>query len=160
MLHIDIICVGKIKEQYLKDAISEYTKRLSKYCSLTIIELPDEQVPNNLNDTLAENIKQSESNNILSHIKKDSYIICLDLKGKQYTSEEFSKKLDNIALNYNSNITFIIGGTLGMTDNLKQKANELICFSKMTFPPQLIRVFLLEQIFRAFKISNHETYHR
>lgn len=160
MLHIDIICVGKIKEQYLKDAISEYTKRLSKYCSLTIIELPDEQVPNNLNDTLAENIKQSESNNILSHIKKDSYIICLDLKGKQYTSEEFSKKLDNIALNYNSNITFIIGGTLGMTDNLKQKANELICFSKMTFPHQLIRVFLLEQIFRAFKISNHETYHR
>lgn len=160
MLHIDIVCVGKIKEHYLKDAISEYTKRLSKYCSLTIIELPDEQVPNNLNNTLAENIKQSESNNILSHIRKDSYIICLDLKGKQYTSEEFSKKLDNIALNCNSNITFIIGGTLGMSDNLKQKANELICFSKMTFPHQLIRIFLLEQIFRAFKISNNETYHR
>lgn len=151
---------GKIKEQYLKDAIAEYTKRLSKYCSLTITELPDEQVPNNLNDTIAQNIKQAESNNILAHIKKDSYLICLDLKGKQYTSEEFSKKIENISLNQNSHITFIIGGTLGMTDDLLKKANELICFSKMTFPHQLIRVFLLEQLFRAFKISHHETYHR
>lgn len=160
MLHIDIICIGKIKEQYLKDAISEYSKRLSKYCSLTIIELPDISVPNNLNSTIAQNIKQSESNTILSHIKKDSYIICLDLKGKQYSSEDFSKKLDDIALNHNSNISFIIGGTLGMSDELLKRANESICFSKMTFPHQLIRVFLLEQIFRAFKISNHETYHR
>ena len=96
MLHIDIICVGKIKEQYLRDAISEYSKRLSKYCSLKIIELSDEQVPNNLNDSIAQNIKQTESNNILSHIKKDSYVICLDLKGKQYTSEEFSKKIENL----------------------------------------------------------------
>lgn len=151
---------GKIKEQYLKDAIAEYTKRLSKYCSLTITELPDEQVPNNLNDTIAQNIKQAESNNILAHIKKDSYVICLDLKGKQYTSEEFSKKIENISLNQNSHITFIIGGTLGMTDDLLKKANELVCFSKMTFPHQLIRVFLLEQLFRAFKISHHETYHR
>ena len=114
MLHINIICIGKIKEQYLKDAIKEYSKRLSKYCSLNIIELPDEQIPNNLNDKISLNIKQSESNNIISHIKKDSYIICLDLNGKQYTSEQFSQKLDNISLNYNSNITFIIGGTLGM----------------------------------------------
>ena len=160
MLHIDIICVGKIKEQYLKDAISEYSKRLSKYCSLKIIELSDEQVPNNLNDSIAQNIKQTESNNILSHIKKDSYVICLDLKGKQYTSEEFSKKIENISLNLNSHITFIIGGTLGMSNELLNRANELICFSKMTFPHQLIRVFLLEQIFRAFKISRRETYHR
>ena len=160
MLHIDIICIGKIKEHYLKDAIAEYTKRLSKYCSLTIIELPDEQVPNNLNETVSENIKQVESNKILSHIKKDSYVICLDLQGKQYTSEEFSNKLETIALNGNSNITFIIGGTLGMSTSLKQKSNESICFSKMTFPHQLIRVFLLEQLFRAFKISNTETYHR
>lgn len=160
MLHIDIICVGKIKEHYLKDAISEYTKRLSKYCSLSIIELSDEQVPNNLNDSLAEKIKQVESNNILSHVKKDSYVICLDLKGKQYTSKEFSEKIDNIALNGNSSISFIIGGTLGVTEDLRKKSNEVICFSKMTFPHQLIRIFLLEQIFRAFKISNNETYHR
>ena len=160
MLHIDIICVGKIKEQYLKDAIAEYSKRLSKYCSLTITEISDEQVPNNLNDKLAQNIKQTEGNHIISHIKRDSYIICLDLKGKQFSSEEFSKKIENIALNDSSNITFIIGGTLGISDELLNKANELICFSKMTFPHQLIRVFLLEQIFRAFKISNNETYHR
>lgn len=160
MLHIDIICVGKIKEQYLKDAIAEYSKRLSKYCSLTITEISDEQVPNNLNDKLAQNIKQTEGNHIISHIKRDSYIICLDLKGKQFSSEEFSKKIENIALNDSSNITFIIGGTLGISDELLNKANELICFSKMTFPHQLIRVFLLEQLFRAFKISNNETYHR
>lgn len=160
MLHIDIICVGKIKEQYLKDAVAEYSKRLSKYCSLTITEISDEQVPNNLNDKLAQNIKQIESNHILSHIKRDSYVICLDLKGKQFSSEEFSKKIENIALNDSSNITFIIGGTLGTSDELLKKSNELICFSKMTFPHQLIRVFLLEQLFRAFKISNNETYHR
>lgn len=160
MLHIDIICVGKIKEQYLKDAVAEYSKRLSKYCSLTITEISDEQVPNNLNDKLAQNIKQIESNHILSHIKRDSYVISLDLKGKQFSSEEFSKKIENIALNDSSNITFIIGGTLGMSDELLKKSNELICFSKMTFPHQLIRVFLLEQLFRAFKISNNETYHR
>ena len=160
MLHIDIICVGKKKEQYLKDAVAEYSKRLSKYCSLTITEISDEQVPNNLNDKLAQNIKQIESNHILSHIKRDSYVICLDLKGKQFSSEEFSKKIENIALNDSSNITFIIGGTLGMSDELLKKSNELICFSKMTFPHQLIRVFLLEQLFRAFKISNNETYHR
>lgn len=160
MLHIDIICVGKIKEQYLKDAVAEYSKRLSKYCSLTITEISDEQVPNNLNDKLAQNIKQIESNHILSHIKRDSYVICLDLKGKQFSSEEFSTKIENIALNDSSNITFIIGGTLGMSDELLKKSNELICFSKMTFPHQLIRVFLLEQLFRAFKISNNETYHR
>ena len=149
-----------MKEQYLKDAIAEYTKRLSKYCILTITELPDEQIPHNLNNTIAQNIKQIESNNILAHIKKDSYVICLDLKGKQYTSEEFSQKIENISLSQNSYITFIIGGTLGMSDDLLKNANELICFSKMTFPHQLIRLFLLEQIFRGFKIANGETYHR
>ena len=159
MLHIDIICVGKIKEQYLKDAISEYSKRLSKYCSLKIIELSDEQVPNNLNDSIAQNIKQTESNNILSHIKKDSYVICLDLKGKEFSSEEFSKNIETLSL-ITSSITFIIGGSLGVTANLRNSCKQSICFSKMTFPHQLIRVFLLEQIYRAFKISNGETYHK
>lgn len=159
MLHINIICVGKIKENYLKDAISEYSKRLSKFCSLNIVELPDEQLPTNLSEKLADNIKNTESNNILKHIKDDSYVICLDLKGKQYSSEEFSKKIDSLSL-YNSNITFIIGGTLGIAQKLLNRSNELICFSKMTFPHQLIRIFLLEQLFRAFKISNNETYHR
>lgn len=158
MLHIDIVCIGKIREKYLKDAITEYSKRLSKYCILNIIELPDEKLPTKLNDSLSFEIKQKESNLILSHIKKDSYIIALDLNGRSYSSEEFSNKLENIS-NINSHITFLIGGSLGMTNTLLNNAKELICFSKMTFPHPLIRVFLLEQLFRAFKISKGETYH-
>lgn len=159
MIHINIICVGKLKENYLKDAINEYCKRLSKYCKLDIIEIADEQIPNNINDKISNNIKNIEGSKIISNLK-NSYVISLDLKGKQYSSEDFSKKLENISLFINSNITFIIGGSLGLSDEVLEKSNELICFSKMTFPHQLIRVFLLEQIFRAFKIQNNETYHR
>lgn len=159
MLNINIICVGKIKENYLKDAISEYSKRLSKFCNLNITELSDEKLPNKLNDSIINEIKNKECNKIIQTIKKDSYIICLDLKGKNFSSEEFSQKIDNIALNFNSSITFVIGGTLGLNQEILSLANEKICFSKMTFPHQLIRVFLLEQLFRAFKISNNETYH-
>lgn len=159
MLNINIICVGKLKEDYLKQAISEYSKRLTKYCNLNITELPDEKLPNKLNDSIIQDIKNKECSKILEHIKKDSFIFCLDLKGTQYSSENFSKEIENIALNFNSSITFIIGGTLGLTDEVLNKSNKLICFSKMTFPHQLIRVFLLEQLFRAFKISHNETYH-
>ena len=159
MIHINIISVGKIKEKYLKDAIYEYSKRLSKYCKLNIVEIDDEQIPSNLNEKLAENIKNIEGAKILSHMK-NTYSISLDLRGNQFSSEEFSKKIENIALNKNSSISFIIGGSLGLSDNVISSSNELICFSKMTFPHQLIRVFLLEQLFRAFKIQNNETYHR
>lgn len=159
MLNISIICIGKLKETYLKDAIAEYSKRLQKYCSLTITELQDEKLPNKLNDSIMQEIKTKECNKIMQAIKKDSYIFCLDLRGKQFSSEEFSKKLDNIALNESSHITFIIGGTLGLNNEILTLSNEKICFSKMTFPHQLIRVFLLEQLFRAFKISKGETYH-
>jgi len=159
MLNIDIICIGKIKELYLKDAIKEYSKRLSKYCKLNIIELADEKLLNTLNDSIINKIKTIESNKIMSNLKNDSYVFSLDLKGKTYSSLDFSKKIDDISLNLNSNITFIIGGTLGLTDELLKKSNESICFSKMTFPHQLIRVFLLEQLFRSFKISRGETYH-
>ena len=158
MLHIDIVCVGKIRENYLKDAISEYSKRLSKYCVLNIVELPDEKLPPKLNDSLANEVKAKESNLILSHIKKDSYVIALDLNGKNYSSVEFSDKIQNLS-SKTSHITFLIGGSLGMTKDLLSSCNELVCFSKMTFPHQLIRVFLLEQLFRAFKIANNETYH-
>lgn len=159
MLNINIICVGKIKENYLKDAITEYSKRLSKFCNLNIIELQDEKLPNKLNNSIINEIKNKECSKIIQSIKKDSYIICLDLKGKEFSSEDFSKKIENIALNFNSSITFIIGGTLGLNQEILSMADEKICFSKMTFPHQLIRVFLLEQLFRAFKISNNETYH-
>lgn len=160
MVSINIICVGKLKENYLKDAILEYSKRLSKYCNLNIIELQDEKLPEKISDKLIEEIKNKEGKKILNNIKKDSYTIALDLKGKQYQSEEFSNKIDDIQLRGFSNINFIIGGTLGISQDVLNNCNELICFSKMTFPHQLIRVFLLEQLFRSFKISNGETYHR
>ena len=159
MLNINIICVGKLKEDYLKDAIDEYSKRLSRYCNLNFIELQDEKLPNKIYDSTINEVKQKECKKIIDSIKKDSYVIALDLKGKQLTSEEFSEKIDDIALNQSSSITFIIGGTLGLNDDVLKLANEKLCFSKMTFPHQLIRLFLVEQIFRAFKISKNETYH-
>ena len=159
MININVICVGKLKEKYLKEAIDEYSKRLQKYCDLKIIEINDEQLPNKINETIIEQIKEKECKKIMENIKSDSYVIPLDLKGKEFSSVEFSNKIENIALNFNSTITFIIGGTLGLTEEVLKMSNEKICFSKMTFPHQLIRLFLLEQIFRSFKISNNETYH-
>ena len=158
MLHIDIICVGKLKENYSKDAILEYSKRLSKYCILNITELQDEKVPSILDEAEKQKIINKESSNIASHIKEKSYVIALDLNGKQYLSEEFAQRMQDLTL-LNSHITFLIGGTLGMSKELLQSCNELISFSKMTFPHQLIRIFLLEQLFRSFKIQNNETYH-
>ena len=159
MLTINILCIGKIKEDFFKSAINEYSKRLSKYCKLNIVELPDEKIPDKLNINMTEQIKEKESNNIINHLPKDTYIICLDLTGKEYSSENFSSKLENLS-QITSNITFVIGGSLGIHKNLLNLSQEKICFSKMTFPHQLIRIFLLEQIFRAFKISNGEVYHR
>lgn len=159
MLTINIICIGKIKEIYLKNAIQEYSKRLTKYCKLNIIELPDEKIPDKINPTIINEIKEKECSNIIRHISKDTFPVCLDLKGKELSSEEFSKTIDTLSLT-TSSITFIIGGSLGLTSQLINMCKQSLCFSKMTFPHQLIRVFLLEQIFRAFKISNGETYHR
>lgn len=159
MLTINIICVGKLKENFFKDAIDEYSKRLSKYCKLNILELPDEKIPDKTNINIENEIKSKECNKIINHIKKDSYIICLDLTGKELSSEQFSKKIEDISMQ-SSQITFIIGGSLGLTEKVLNLSDQKICFSKMTFPHQLIRIFLLEQLFRAFKISNGETYHR
>ena len=159
MLTINILCVGKIKENYLKEAILEYSKRLSKYCNLNIIEVQDEKVPDKLSNKIIDNIKNIESEKMLKYIKKDTCLIALDLKGKELNSEDFSDEIEKISLNYSS-ITFIIGGTLGISDSILNKCDKKICFSKMTFPHQLIRVFLLEQIFRGFKIAKGEIYHR
>ena len=159
ILTINIVCIGKIKETFFKDAISEYSKRLSRYCKLEITELPDEKIPNTPSAKTIEEIKEKECNNILSHIKKDSYIISLDLSGTQFSSEALSKELENLSI-YNSHITFIIGGSLGLTKDVLSKSDKILSFSKMTFPHQLIRIFLLEQIYRSFKIKNNETYHK
>lgn len=159
MLTINIVCIGKIKEKFFKDAIDEYSKRLSKYCKLNIVELPDEKIPEKINTNIENDIKSKECTNMINHIKKDSYIICLDLNGKEFSSEQFSKKIEDISME-SSQITFVIGGSLGLNQEILSLANQKICFSKMTFPHQLIRVFLLEQIYRAFKIINGENYHK
>lgn len=159
MLRINIYCIGKIKEKYFKDAINEYSKRLSKYCSLNFIELPDKPIPEKSNISIEKQIIDSESEEIINKLNISSYKIALDLTGKQYTSLEFASKINNIQI-YNSTISFVIGGSLGMNDKLKNICDEKISFSKMTFPHQLMRIFLLEQIFRSFKINNNEKYHK
>ena len=147
MLSINLVCIGKLKENYLCQAVEEYAKRLSKYCQLKVVELPDEKLPTKLYEASILEVKEKESKKIIQTIKMPSYVICLDLKGKEMTSEEFSRKIEDISLKGNSSITFVIGGTLGMTKEVLNLANEKICFSKMTFPHQLMRVFLLEQLF-------------
>ena len=159
MVHINIVCVGKIKEKFFRDAIEEYSKRLSRFCALTITEVADEKIPEKSNENIEEVIKQKEGINILNHIKKDSYVIALELKGTELDSVQFSQEIEKIS-NLNSNITFVIGGSLGLSKDVLNRSNKQVCFSKMTFPHQLIRIFLVEQIYRAFKIINNETYHK
>lgn len=149
---IKIICVGSIKETYLKDAIKEYEKRLSKYTKLEIIEVESIET-NDINKNLKE-----ESNNILKYINKKDYIISLDIKGEEIDSIELSKKIEKI-LSQN-NITFIIGGSNGLDKSIKNTSKDMVSFSKLTFPHQLFRVLLLEQIYRSFKILNNESYHK
>ena len=150
---IKIICIGSIKEKYLKEAIEEYSKRLSKYTKLEIIELKDYSI-NEIDKCL-----KLEEEEILKYIKEKDYVITLEIEGEELSSIDFSNKIDNI-LQTNSNIDFIIGGSYGLSDNIKRLSNYKLSFSKMTFPHQLFRVILLEQIYRAFKILNNETYHK
>ena len=160
MLTIKIICVGALKEKYLRDMEQEYLKRLSKYCKLDIIELKDQSLPTILNESNSKIVKEKESEAILSKINQyNSYIFVMDEHGKEYDSIQFSNKISNIAMSGNSVITFVIGGSLGLDKLVKEKGNELISFSRLTFPHQMIRVFLLEQLFRAFKIQSGERYH-
>ncbi|MCS4472178.1 23S rRNA (pseudouridine(1915)-N(3))-methyltransferase RlmH [Clostridium botulinum] len=159
-MNISIISVGKIKEKFLKAAIDEYSKRLSKYCKLNIIEVTDEKTPDNASFKEENIIKEKEGNLILKHIKDNSFVIALDLKGKSITSEEFSGLIENCRLKGNSTITFVIGGSLGLSEQVLSRANYKLSFSKMTFPHQLFRVMLLEQIYRAFRILCREPYHK
>ena len=159
-MNITLITVGKIKEKYLRDAIDEYSKRLSRYCKLDIIELPDEKTPDNASEKEELQIKEKEGKSILSKIKENSYVIAMDLKGKHITSEEFSSLIDNLGVEGNSNITFVIGGSLGLSQEVIKRANYKLCFSKMTFPHQLFRVMLLEQIYRGYRIIKGEPYHK
>ena len=157
MIKIKIICVGKIKETYLNEGISEYIKRLSGYCSLEIVEVKDEKIASNINE---DKIREIESNRILEKVNDKDYVVLLDLKGKELTSEQLAGKLDNLINTGIGNYCFIIGGSLGVSEKLREKADFLLSFSKLTFTHQMIRLFLLEQIYRSFKIINNETYHK
>ncbi len=147
---IKIICVGKIKEQYLRSAISEYEKRLKKFTKLEIIEVNDES---------NGNILEKEKNHIIRYINDHDYVVTLEIDGNMIDSVELSKKIDQTLINF-SNITFVIGGSYGLSDEIKKRSNYKLSFSKMTFPHQLFRVLLLEQIYRSFKIINNESYHK
>lgn len=159
-MKINIIAVGKIKEKFMREAIKEFQKRLSRYCKLSIIELDDEKAPENLSQKDMDIIKDKEGKKILSKINPSSYIITLEIKGKNLTSEELAKKLEDIMIEGNNEITFIIGGSLGLSKEVLEKSSFRLSFSKMTFPHQLMRLILLEQIYRGFRIIKHEPYHK
>lgn len=159
-MNITIISVGKIKEKYSKSAINEYSKRLNRYCKLKLIEVPDEKAPENLSQTEMENIKDKEGEGILKNIKEGTYVIALDIKGKMISSEELAKKLDTLGIQGKSNIVFIIGGSLGLSKNVLNRAHLKLSFSPMTFPHQLMKVILLEQVYRGFRINRGEPYHK
>lgn len=158
-MNINIICLGKLKEKYLLDGVNEYLKRIGKYATIKIIELPDEVIPENASQKEIENIQKIEAEKIQKQIKNQDYCIALDLTGKEFTSEEFAGKIQEITLKGFSTINFIIGGTTGLSRELVTNCHLVFSFSKLTFPHQLIRLFLTEQIFRAFKIIHHEKYH-
>ena len=159
-MRITLITVGKIKEKYFTDAIAEYQKRLSRYCKLEILEVADEKTPDGASAAIEEQIKEKEAERVRKVLKDSAYTIALAIDGKQMTSENFAEKIQGLGIRGESNICFLIGGSLGMSDSLLRQADERISFSKMTFPHQLMRVILLEQIYRGFRIIHHEPYHK
>ncbi len=159
-MRISLITVGKIKEKYLRDAIAEYSKRLSRYCKLEIIEVMDEKTPDHASQAVEKGIKDKEAERILKYIKEGSYIFTLEISGKQLTSEELADKINELGIQGESHLVFIIGGSLGLGEEILKKSKFALSFSKMTFPHQLMRVILLEQIYRSYRIINGEPYHK
>ncbi|GEN31197.1 23S rRNA (pseudouridine1915-N3)-methyltransferase [Cerasibacillus quisquiliarum] len=159
-MNITIVSVGKLKEKYLKQGIAEYLKRLSAYAKVKIIEVPDEKAPESLSASEEQEVKQKEGDRILAKVTPDTYVITLDLQGKMLTSEQLAEKLEDLATYGKSKITFVIGGSLGLSDDVRKRSDYALSFSKMTFPHQLMRLILLEQIYRGFKIMQGEPYHK
>ena len=159
-MKITILCVGKIKEKFYRDAIAEYEKRLSRYCKLEIIEVADEKTPDHASELVERQIKEKEAERMEKYIKEGAFVCALAIDGKQLDSVELSEKLEGLGTGGTSHIIFMIGGSLGMSDALLKRADMRLSFSKMTFPHQLMRVILLEQVYRAYRIMNHEPYHK
>ena len=159
-MKITILCVGKIKEAFYRQAIDEYAKRLGKYCKLEIVEVADEKTPDKASEVMESQIKEKEGERLIDKLKEDSYIFTLEIKGKKYTSEAFSETIEKLTIQGKSHLTFVIGGSLGLHEKILKLSNQPISFSDMTFPHQLMRVILTEQIYRAFRIMNNEPYHK
>ncbi|AKQ75592.1 23S rRNA (pseudouridine(1915)-N(3))-methyltransferase RlmH [Bacillus sp. GM2] len=159
-MNISIVAIGKLKEKYLKQGIDEYIKRLSAYAKVDIIELPDEKAPENLSDQDMKIVKDKEGERILSKISPDAHVIALAIEGKMKSSEELADNMDRLATYGKSKVTFVIGGSLGLSDAVLKRADEKLSFSRMTFPHQLMRLILLEQVYRAFRINRGEPYHK
>lgn len=159
-MKIDIVCVGKIKEKYFTMAIDEYSKRLSRYTKLNIIEVADEQTPDGASEAICDAIKKKEAERILKNIKDDAYVVTLEIKGEMIDSVKLSEKINDIGVKGYGNIVFVIGGSLGLHSSVSDRSNYKLSFSKMTFPHQLMRVVLLEQIYRSYRILSNEPYHK
>lgn len=159
-MNIQIICIGKLKEKYWTDAVSEYSKRLSRYCTLEIVELKESRLPDRASAAEEEIVKVEEGKSILKAIKDGTYVVTLEIQGKQLSSPELAAKIETLGLEGKSDVAFVIGGSLGLSDEVSRRADYKLSFSKMTFPHQMMRVVLLEQVYRSFKIIRHEAYHK
>ena len=159
-MKITVIAVGKIKEKFFEQAVAEYGKRLGSYCKLEIVQVADEKTPDRLDGVLAEQVKEKEGARILSHVKDGAYVIALAVEGKMMSSEELADKIDSLGIGGVSHIQFIIGGSLGLSEAVMRRADFSLSFSRMTFPHQLMRVILLEQIYRSYRISLGMPYHK
>ncbi|HJD42892.1 MAG TPA: 23S rRNA (pseudouridine(1915)-N(3))-methyltransferase RlmH [Candidatus Mediterraneibacter quadrami] len=159
-MKITVITVGKIKEKYLRDAVAEYVKRLSRYCKLEIIEVADEKTPDQAGETVEEQIRDKEGERILKYIRDDMYVITLEIGGKMLSSEELADKINMLGIRGQSSVAFVIGGSIGLGREVLKRSDYALSFSKMTFPHQLMRVILLEQVYRSYRIINGEPYHK
>lgn len=159
-MNISVICIGKLKEKYWTQAIAEYSKRLSGYCSLDIVELKEARLPDKGGPAQELAVKEAEGEEILKRLKDNMYVITLEVKGKMLSSEKLAAKIEQLGIQGNSNIAFVIGGSLGLSEAVSRRADFKLSFSEMTFPHQMMRVILLEQVYRSFKIIRNETYHK
>ncbi len=159
-MRITLVAVGKIREKFFSEAVAEYEKRLSRYCKLEIVQVPDEKIPERASPAQENLVKRREGERILAQIRDTSYVIALAIQGRETDSEGLAAKLAGLGLSGNSDICFVIGGSLGLSDEVMKRSDEAVSFSRLTFPHQLMRVILLEQIYRCFKINTGEPYHK